>query len=90
MSKITETTKEKTRESTYMIGDVVVKKNINKMKKIQTVQDLINRLSQVEDKNSPIEVFVTQDSIDGMIYDTNLYDFSVIEDTNTVKIEIYR
>ena len=33
MSKITETTKDKTRESTYMIGDVVVKKNINKMKK---------------------------------------------------------
>lgn len=57
---------------------------------IKTVQDLINRLSQVEDKNSPIEVFVTQDGIDGMIYDTNLYDFSVIEDTNTVKIEIYR
>lgn len=71
-------------------GWFVAKKNINKMKKIQTVQDLINKLSEIEDKTFPIEVFVTQDGIDGMIYDSNLYDFSVIEDTNTVKIEIYR
>ncbi len=57
---------------------------------IKTVQDLIDRLSEVEDKNSPFEVFVTQDGVDGTFYDTGLFDFSIIEDTNSVKLEIYR
>lgn len=52
------------------------------MKRIRTVQDIINQLLGVTDKSALIEVLITNDGIDGQWITTSMFDFSIIDYTD--------
>lgn len=70
------------------------------MRKIITVQDLIDRLMLVNNKHAELRVLCASDEYDGILFTPDLYDFSIIDYTdispnikeweNTVVLKMYR
>ena len=52
------------------------------MARIVTVQDLINQLLGVENKNVPITILITNDGVDGQWISPHCFDFTIVDKTD--------